>query len=69
MAESEDYALQAVLDEFGFGDGVVNASDSNAAAMAAEVVRLRSAEMEAMRRKYLDYGHGEGPASTEGFDG
>ena len=50
--------IERVLDEFGFGDGVVNAGDEDAKALAAEVVRLRDAEMESMTRKYLHRGHG-----------
>lgn len=50
--------VEQVLDEFGFGDGAVNATDEDAKALAAEVVRLRDAEMESMTRKYLHRGHG-----------
>lgn len=50
--------IERVLDEFGFGDGVANATDEDAKALAAEVVRFRDAEMESMTRKYLHRGHG-----------
>ncbi len=36
--------VDAVLDEFNFGDGVVNAGDRDAERMATEIVRLRRAQ-------------------------
>ena len=71
MSEQGEMAnIRSVLHEFGFSDGVVNASDEDAERIAAEVVRLRTAieqaEMDDMRRKYLHYGHGPQEGGTDG---